>query len=544
LLENPKLKIFDKRKGLQLKTLQLNPVNKFREIRNMRTKDSEASLNIQRGLSESLNSLLSNPYLWVILISFSIRIVTLDYYPIGDTTEARYSEITRMMLESGDWISLKYINGEPFWGKPPLLFWLQATSFKVFGISEFSARLPSIFISLFVVGLVFYIAKIQFGRTQAWIASALLSTNVLFYILSGSVLMEPLLLLSTTLSMVAFWQVIRDRERYWGYLFFVGLAIGLMSKGPLAGVLITMPVITWLITSDNWRNVMQRIPLFTGTILMLALTLPWYLLAEHATPGFLNYYIIGEHWERFTTADWQGNQFGTTHSSYIGAIWVEWLLAAFPMSLILIIALFTLIKRKKSAALPILREDFSRYLILWIITLLLFFTFTKNTTIIYVFTSLPATALLVAKLWQIKSEKNNKDSNKTRKSIARITIISVLFPFFFLAVVFFYMPYVADRNTEKFLVENYQKLNSSGKARLIYLFERPASAQYYSRGKAEVISSTNKIIAIVKQEPDVFLAISVGAFKNTPENIKQCLLKIGRFGRYILFQGNKQNCNS
>ena len=510
----------------------------------MHTKIKITSFNLQDELRQSLHSLMSNPYLWVIVISFTIRLITLDYYPIGDTTEARYSEITRKMLESGNWLTLKYLNGEPFWGKPPLLFWLQATSFKIFGINEFSARLPSIIISLLVVGLVFYLAKKQFGRTQAWIAASLLSTNALFYILSGAVIMEPLLILSTTLSMVAFWQTIKDRSLYWGYLFFVGLAIGLMSKGPLAGVLITMPIITWLIMSDNWRYELQRIPLFSGTILMLALTLPWYLMVEQATPGFLNYYIIGEHWERYTTVDWQGNQFGSTHSSFTGAIWLDWLVAAFPMSLILIVALFTLIKRKKSAALPILGEDCSRYLILWIITLMFFFTFTKNTTINYVLPSLPATALLVAKLWQIKSEKNNNVSKQTRKSIAGIALISVLFPLFFLAVILFYMPKVADRNSEKFLIENYQKFNSSGQTRLIYLFERPASAQYYSNGKAEVIASRNEIIAIVKQEPNVFLAISVEAFRNTPENIKQCLLKIDRFGRYILFKGNKQSCNS
>ena len=127
----------------------------------MNTTINIASLNLQNGLRirNLVHSLLSNPYLWVILISFTIRLVTLNYYPIGDTTEARYSEITRLMMESGNWVTLTYVNGEPFWGKPPLLFWLQATSFNFFGINEFSARLPSIFISLLVVGLVFYLLR-------------------------------------------------------------------------------------------------------------------------------------------------------------------------------------------------------------------------------------------------------------------------------------------------------------------------------------------------------------------------------------------------
>lgn len=510
----------------------------------MRSRIKLACLNLQGGIHKSLHSLLTNPYFWVILISLTIRVATLDSYPIRDTTEARYSEITRLMLESGNWVALKYIDGEPFWGKPALFFWLQATSFKVFGINEFSARLPSIFISLLVLGLVFHFAKQIFGRTQAWIASTLLATNAMFYIISGAAFMEPLLLLSSTLSMVAFWLTLKDRSLYWGYLFFIGLAIGLMSKGPLAGVLIFMPVITWLIISDNWRDEVRRFPVFSGTVLMLALVVPWYLMAEYETPGFLNYYIIGEHWDRYTTTNWQGNQFGTTHSSYIGAIWVNWLIAAFPMSLILIVALFTLIKQKKSAVLSIMRKDSTLYLSLWIITLMIFFSFTKNTTINYVLTSLPAAALLAAKLWKIKSEKNNNDSKQSRKSISIVTLTTVLFPLLFLAVMLFYIPKIADRNTEKILVENYQKYNSSGKARLIYLYDNPpASGEFYSRGKAESIFNDKELISIVKQEPTVFVAINAGNFIRVSEDIKQCLHKIDRFGRYILFQGNKQNCD-
>jgi len=349
-------------------------------------------------IREFFHSLLSNPYFWVILIAFTIRLTTLDLYPIGDTTEARYSEIARKMVVSGNWITPQYEYGVPFWGKPPLSFWLQATSYNLLGINEFSARLPTIIISLLIIALVFYLAKQQYGRKEAWIASTFLTTNALFFILSGAAMMDPLLTLGTTLSMLAFWQAMKECGNYWGYLFFVGLSIGLMSKGPLAGVLTAMPIVIWLTISGNWNLFFQRVPLFTGTALMLALSLPWYLLAEQATPGFLNYYIIGEHWERFTTTGWQGNQFGSTHSSYTGAIWVEWLIAAFPMSFILIAALFTLIKRKKSEALVILRDDWTLYLILWIVTLMVFFTFTGNTTITYVLPSLPATALLVVKL--------------------------------------------------------------------------------------------------------------------------------------------------
>ena len=510
----------------------------------MRNVINLTTLPYQDNVTKFIYSLLRNPYLWVILISFTIRLATLNDYPIGDTTEARYSEISRKILETGNWVTLRYLNGEPFWGKPPLLFWLQAISFKLFGINEFSARLPSIFISLLIVNLVFYFAKIQLGKSQAWIASTLLSTNVLFLILSGSVIPEPLLLLSTTLSMIAFWQTINDRGKYWGYLFFIGLAIGLLSMGPFAAVVIAMPVIAWLIMHDDWRYQLQRFPLFTGTLLMLVISLPWYLMAEHATPGFLNYYIIGEHLNRYITQDWPGNMYGSTHSSFTGAIWLYWLAATFPMSLILLIALLTLIKRKKSKTVQILREDFSLYLILWIFTLIFFFTFTRNATMSYVFIIIPATSMLATKLWHIKSEQNDINNKRARKSISFIALSGVLFPLIFLATILFYMPSVADRNSEKFLIEDYKKMNNGGDERLFYLYDRPASALFYSHGKADVIYSERKIIPIIKQESKIFLAIPVSYLSHVSKDTMQCLVQLEQFGRNILFEGNKQKCNT
>ena len=93
-------------------------------------------------MSKLYNSLLRNPYAWVVLVAFMIRLTTLGLYPLGDTTEARYSEIARKMVETGNWITPQFDYGVPFWGKPPLSTWTRAASFELFGVSEFAARLP------------------------------------------------------------------------------------------------------------------------------------------------------------------------------------------------------------------------------------------------------------------------------------------------------------------------------------------------------------------------------------------------------------------
>lgn len=491
--------------------------------------------------SKLIRSLLRNPYLWIILITFVIRLITLGLYPIGDTTEARYIEMARKMLETGIWIMPQYAYDVPFWGKPPLTIWLHAISFKVFGISEFTARLPSFLISMLIVALVYYFSKQQRGKTIAWMASVLLSTNILFFILSGAVIIDPLMTLGTTLSMVAFWQIINNRGQVWGYLFFIGLAIGLMSKGPVAVILTCIPIAVWLTVSGNWKCSWRSIPLFSGTALMLTLTLPWYILAEYNSPGFLNYFILGEHWARFTQTGWV-SLYGTSHASYTGAIWVEWLVSAFPISLVLIIALLRLSWRKKSAAISILKKDWSLYLILWLITPMLFFTFSGNILATYVLPGIPAAAILVAGFWQIQPDTTNHQTQQNRKSIVVVTIAGVVFPLLFLTAVIFHMPKVAARNSEKFLIEKYQKIDNKKHARLIYLYERPFSAEYYSKGKAEVIASTNEMTDISNQLTSVFFAVPFTYIQNVSEDLKKCLNRIGHFGRYVLFQRNQKIC--
>ena len=74
--------------------------------------------------------------------------------PLTDTTEARYGEIARLMLETGDWITPQHDYGVPFWAKPPLSTWLSAFSMKLFGVNEFAARLPSLLLGIGMLALV------------------------------------------------------------------------------------------------------------------------------------------------------------------------------------------------------------------------------------------------------------------------------------------------------------------------------------------------------------------------------------------------------
>ena len=100
---------------------------------------------------------------WLLLLGIGSRLLTLGAYPLHDTSEARYAEISRKMVELGDWITPWFDWNVPFWGKQPLAFWLSAGSMKLLGAGEFAARLPSFVLGLAMLGLVFGLMRRQRG---------------------------------------------------------------------------------------------------------------------------------------------------------------------------------------------------------------------------------------------------------------------------------------------------------------------------------------------------------------------------------------------
>jgi 4-amino-4-deoxy-L-arabinose transferase-like glycosyltransferase len=149
----------------------------------------------------------------ILVAAAAIRVATLGLYPLLDNTEARYAEIARKMLETGDWVTPQIRYGVPFWGKPPLSTWLAAASFLVLGVGEFAARFASLLPSLGVAWLTWTMAARRGGRELALKATVVLATTPLFFVSAGAVMTDAALVLGTTLSMAGFWQAMTRPDR-------------------------------------------------------------------------------------------------------------------------------------------------------------------------------------------------------------------------------------------------------------------------------------------------------------------------------------------
>lgn len=467
----------------------------------------------------------------LLAVVLAVRLATLGAYPLMDTTEARYAEMARKMVETGNWLVPQFDYGVPFWGKPPLSLWLTAASFHLMGISEFTARLPSFLVTLLTVGLVFSIARQRHGSSFGWGASALFVTSVITFVLAGAVLMDTVLTLGTTLSMVAFWRAITGAHRLWGYGFFVGLAIGLLAKGPVALLLVGIPIGIWIVARRQWRIYWQRLPVVTGTLLMLALSLPWYVLAERASPGFLEYFLLGEHWRRFTEPGWTGDLYGSAHRQPYGTIWRHALVAVLPWSLAIPVVL---LRAKWRASLSALMREPSRwslYLMVWMLSPLLLFTLSGNILATYVYPAVPAFALLAAEAWQ----RRQTADYKTHTSWSIPLRIGLLTPLVFVGSV--WLGSEIDRwKTEKFLVLRYLELNQGQDARLAYLAERPFSAEFYSSGKALKLVNLEEMTTMLNDKPGAYFAVRHGDRKTVSDRFGARLTEAGSSRRFVLLK--------
>jgi len=244
----------------------------------------------------------------------------LGCYPILDNNEGLYAEIPREMLAAGDWRHwiIPHLNGLAYMEKPPLLYWLTAISFAIFGENEWSARLVPAFSALSCVAMILW-----FGRQIERVAAARLAA--LMFITGFGVMAMSRTLMFDMLLTVFFTGAVMN-----GYLFSRSgdrkklnwslglLAFALLAKGFVAIILFGAVTFTYTaLFSSSVSDFLKRIiawfnPKALGIFLLIAL--PWHIAAILAEPIFAWFYFINEHVLRFL-----GKR--EPHDYYAGAWW-------------------------------------------------------------------------------------------------------------------------------------------------------------------------------------------------------------------------------
>ena len=470
-----------------------------------------------------------------ITLLVAVRCLSLVLYPVMDTTESRYAEIARKMVETGNWLTPQIAYGVPFWGKPPLSTWLSAASMAAFGVNEWAARLPSLLLMIGCGALVFRIARLRAGRDAGLRATALFATTALVFIASGAVMTDESLAFGTTLAMTGFWIGVEGAataRRAAGFTFFAGVAIGLLAKGPVALVLTFIPIAGWTLWTGSWRAVWDRLPWISGSLLAAVLTLPWYLAAERATPGFLDYFIVGEHFKRFLVTGWKGDLYGAAHAHPRGLIWLLWIAAALPWSLVAIGWLIRAARTRRDALVTLVRDRWQCYLLLWTVAPMLFFMLSGNILATYVLPGLPAFALLLDTLWRV----DETDKRDLRKPSRHVINSAVALAIGFVGVTIVMRQQFDTVFSNRALVRAYETRQTGTGQRLVYVEKVPDSAVFYTSGKVVLLTDRTALVPLLDDRTADYFAMSKRDLAALTVVERMRLVEVGTFGTYRLMQ--------
>lgn len=491
-------------------------------------------------------------FLFSILVLIIVsRLIMIFVLPLWHPSEGRYAEIARNMVETGNWITPQLEIGVPFWGKPPLLFWMSAFCIPLFGVNEFSVRLPSFLFSIGCLYLVYLLGTSLKNRIFGLNSTIILASSSLFFLMSGMVLLDPVLSATITLTMTSFAMSFREQSRVtqtiWGYIVFVGLGLSVLAKGLIGLVLILFPILLWIFLFKKWKVLFKTIPWCLGPILFILIAVPWHLMAESLTPGFLNYYIIGEHFNRFLISGWSGDLYGYAHRYPVGVFLLFVILDTLPWNILCLSALIRLFWNNEKLH-SYFQNEWHVYIFLWFLVPIMFFTFSKNIVYTYALPSLPPFAILTAlALNRALSTLNSKPHlhGLPDSPIHPVWILSrpvflcsaLLVPILMLASLFFINPLFINPFSQKELIIKFNQFSNFTKSNLFYVGKYGYTTSFYSLGKSVSIDD-DKMDTIHQYITDEKLDYYICNSKNKNHELIAKTEVIYRTGDFVLRRDN------
>jgi len=222
--------------------------------------------------------------------------------------EPRYAAIARAMAETHDWVTPR-LWGTPWFEKPVLYYWAAGAAMRLFGVSEFSARLPSALAALLAVLAATWTALRSYGLGTAWYTMLMLPTSVAMIGFARAAGPDMLFAGFLTAAMAVAVEMLQSPRP--GILarimfgFFLGAAV--LAKGPAAITLAGGATLLWAAFSRQWRAAVQFLhPAVIAAFLLTAL--PWYILCALRNPDFLRVFLWQHNFERYLTPIFEHRQ--------------------------------------------------------------------------------------------------------------------------------------------------------------------------------------------------------------------------------------------
>ncbi len=342
------------------------------------------------------------------LLSLTLVLGAFIAYDLGGRAlwspgEGRYAEIAREMIASGDYVTLR-LAGMKFLEKPPLFIWLETLSIRCFGLSEWSLRLWPAILAVAGCLAVYVVGRNLCGRKVGFLSAIILATSGLWYGFGHIISLDMAVSVLLSCALFSFLLGVREqpglkrRMLIWGSFVFAALAT--LTKGLIGIVLPGLIVGLWVLLLNEWE-ILKSIYLRSGILIFLLIAAPWHLSVAQANPGFLEYFFIHGHFQRFlTTRD------GPLHG--LAAFVPVLALGLFPWTVFLAQA----VKRNLCFSWHQRHQHKEMiFLVVWAAVVFSFFSLSRYQDIPYILPMFPPMAILIGRYLAFAWDAHNPSGN-------------------------------------------------------------------------------------------------------------------------------------
>jgi len=334
-------------------------------------------------------------YVILLAVSALLTFPNLGACSLWDFDEGVNAQAAREMHDADSWI-IPTFNYQLRTAKPVMLYWLQRISYTAFGVSEWSARLPSVLAACLAVLLTYELARRMFDRRIGLLAGVVLASVVQFGVLSHAATPDATLLAFSMLTYLAFWVGHGNGSRRWWLPTAAACGLAVLTKGPVGVALPGLVIFAYFAWNRELSRLLDRRIIWSALVLILVAG-PWYGLVSAETRG---------EWLMAFFGNENVNRFLTPLEGHRGPPWfypVAILVMFAPWTAFLGAACWYGVKATKpeqpvaeATAIPeAVRAH--RFLVCWVAAYLLVFTAAATKLPNYVFPLYPALAILTAR---------------------------------------------------------------------------------------------------------------------------------------------------
>ncbi len=321
----------------------------------------------------------------VAVLTLFLLFFRLGSLPLLNPDEGRNAGIALEMSQSGEWLVPTYL-GAAYLDKPAVFFDSVAASFLVFGPTEWAARLPTTLAALGVLALIFWFASREYDRDVGVIAVLITVTMPLFFVLARTVIFDMPLTLFTTAAIMFNYRAFESRRTTRRWAVAAGLCAGCATliKGPVGFIIPGLVALIHAVLGRQWKMLWRNLfPVALPAFLILVI--PWFVALSLRRPDFPHYGLVVESFQRFTSTGFRREGPWFYYGPVLLGVCFGWSLL-FPGGAYLV---FRRVRHLNGA---------DRYLLVWTLVVVGFFSLSKSKLPGYALPALPALGLMSARL--------------------------------------------------------------------------------------------------------------------------------------------------